>query len=271
MQSRTSLRCACRPPAIVGGRFVFTGYNDMMQIIMQGALATPTTEIVWLVMEAVSSDAPPDCHAAWLSVDEAAACRALKTVKRRHDWLRGRFASKTLLQQLVLTQMGRDMSLDQIQLLSRTDGRPQVTFLTPDDDLPHFTLSLSHSQARAFCAAVSRREAILGADMEYIEPRSDAFVRDYFTTAEQELIEATDNSELATIANAIWSGKESALKAIGRGLAEDTRCVTCLPQAAAGDFEWRSLAFRWERGQWPKLRGWWVTVGEYVLTLATGD
>ena len=73
--------------------------------------------------------------------------------------------------------------------------------------------------------------------------------------------------------NAIWSGKEAALKAIRRGLAEDTRLVSCLPHPALDESaRWWLLRFVWheERADrnLPRLTGRWRRHGDFVLTLA---
>jgi 4'-phosphopantetheinyl transferase len=65
----------------------------------------------------------------------------------------------------------------------------------------------------------------LGCDLEIIEPRSESFTADYFTAEEQELVaraRADDRSRLLAL---LWSGKESALKALREGLRLDTRSV----------------------------------------------
>uniref|UniRef100_UPI0035B03BCF 4'-phosphopantetheinyl transferase family protein n=1 Tax=Promineifilum sp. TaxID=2664178 RepID=UPI0035B03BCF len=97
-------------------------------------------------------------------------------------------------------------------------------------------------------------------------------IEDYFTAAERELV-AQAFSLHHVYANAIWSGKEAALKAIRRGLAEDTRIVTCLPQRTdAPETDWQPLTIQWERPEraLPPLAGWWRSTGVSVMTLAVG-
>ena len=94
---------------------------------------------------------------------------------------------------------------------------------------------------RAFCALTFGEGRPLGCDLEVIEPRSPGFVADYFTADERALMAAAPDEQHPTLANAIWSGKEAALKAIRRGLAEDTRLVTCLPEMAEDYDGWRPL------------------------------
>ena len=64
----------------------------------------------------------------------------------------------------------------------------------------------------------------LGCDLELVEPRSDRFVADYLTAAEQQLVLGA-GPERDLVANLIWSAKESALKVLRVGLRRDTRSV----------------------------------------------
>ena len=50
-----------------------------------------------------------------------------------------------------------------------------------------------------------------------IEPRSDAFVADYFTIEEQALVARASAADRDRILALLWSGKESALKALREG------------------------------------------------------
>ena len=52
---------------------------------------------------------------------------------------------------------------------------------------PQVTISLSHRSGAAICA-VAPAGVDLGCDLEVIEPRSEAFVADYFTVDEQALV-----------------------------------------------------------------------------------
>ena len=65
----------------------------------------------------------------------------------------------------------------------------------------------------------------LGADLEVIEPRADSFVEDYFTPGEQQRVPSLPLSQQAWAVTLIWSAKEAALKALGKGLRLDTRSV----------------------------------------------
>ena len=103
-------------------------------------------------------------------------------------------------------------------------------------------ISLSHREGAAL--GVVTRTGSVGCDLEWIEPRSEAFVRDYFTAAERERIEAAGVSARELLANGLWSAKESLLKLLGVGLRIDTRSiiVESFPQDSPRD--WRPLAMR---------------------------
>jgi len=223
------------------------------------------TTIYWLCEDESAATNP-----ALLSPAEAAAYAALRAGKRRRDWLLGRRVAKRLVQASMAARLGQTPPLSEITVLSHADGWPQVSLPAALATGP-ITLSISHSHDRALCALVWGNQP-LGCDLEFIEPRSAGFVADYFTAAERQYLAAATPADHPTLANAIWSGKEAALKAIRRGLAEDTRLVSCLPGEAADADGWRSLRYRWEEPAraLPPLTGWWRAQNGFVMTLAAG-
>lgn len=232
-----------------------------------GLLTHADARIYWLCESALDS-----ADTGLLSPAEAAAYSALRADKRRRDWLLGRRVAKRLVQASVAARTDQTLPLHDIVILSHADGWPQVALPAAARPLTlSISLSISHSHDRAFCALVWA-DWPLGCDLEFIEPRSSGFVADYFTAGERALIAATPETQHAVLANVIWSGKEAALKAIRRGLAEDTRLVTCLPENVAGAGGWRTLRYRWETPAraLPPLMGWWRALDGFVMTLAAG-
>ena len=215
---------------------------------------------------------PVAADESFLSPAELAHYRALRAPKRRHDWLLGRRVAKRLIQSALADRLGYALPLNTIVILPHPDGWPQVTLPTLGPVAPPLTLSISHSRDHAFCTCVWGENQPLGCDIEAIEPRSPGFVADYFTTAEREFMAAAPDDQHPTLANAIWSGKEAALKAIRRGLAEDTRLVTCLPSADEDVDGWRPLHYRWGTAEryLPPLTGQWSEGDGFVMTLAVG-
>jgi 4'-phosphopantetheinyl transferase len=124
----------------------------------------------------------------------------------------------------------------------------------------------------------------LGCDLELIEPRSDAFVADYFTSEEQALVAEAPAAERSRLLALLWSGKESVLKALREGLRLDLRCVSVrLDAAPQGENEavgledpalafqphgpagWRPLHVRYAGGR--IFHGWWQCTATRLRTL----
>jgi 4'-phosphopantetheinyl transferase len=209
-----------------------------------------------------------------LSDAEQVRLAALKTDKRRRDWLLGRWTAKRLIQSYVERQTGLRLPLDALIIDTDSDGAPRLIADRPYHLLPaicNLRLSISHSGDRAFCALLE--EANVGADIERIEPRDRQFVEDYFTAEELLQVWLAPAEQYETVITAIWSAKESALKALRLGLSVDTRSVACSiagPDPARG---WADIAFALDRRLLgpaiaPALTGWWRVADGYVLTVA---
>ena len=148
------------------------------------------------------------------------------------------------------------------------------------------SISLSHRRGIAVCA-VGEPDAMLGCDVEVVEPRSDAFVADYFTPEEQAMTrQAPEPVRFALIA-LIWSAKESALKTLRTGLRSDTRCVSValddssiaglnhdqipppenLPAVPRARPTWRPLRVSYSEEQ--VFPGWWFCSADLVRTLVS--
>lgn len=224
--------------------------------------------IHWLVLQAATLPGDP---AAYLSRAEQETAAALKSDKRRRDWLLGRWTAKRLLQQAVAHYAGRMPALTAIVINKRADGSPEAQWDAGDFPFPAVSLSVSHAGELAFCAAVFRADFPLGADVELIEPRSQAFVEDYFTPAEQALVHDAPAADRDAATTVIWSAKEAALKAARAGLTLDTRSVECLPSNVKAADSWQPLALVWRGAvaQTAPLLNGRLRIGRgYVLTLA---
>jgi 4'-phosphopantetheinyl transferase len=107
----------------------------------------------------------------------------------------------------------------------------------------------------------------VGCDLELVEPRSEAFVRDWLTPTEQEVVFGAERGEARhLLANLVWSAKESALKVLETGLRRDTRSVEVNLVEPAGREEWARLVVRAEEGT--AFPGWWRRYGDFLLTFA---
>ena len=155
----------------------------------------------------------------WLSAAERGHAGALRYAKRRTDFLLGRWTLKLAVAKVLGWPDAPDV-------LARIESRPAPTGaprLYVDGQPADRGVSLSDRAGCAVCLVASRAVPV-GCDVELVEPRSDAFVKDYLTQAEQSLA-GPPGPPRDMAANLIWSAKESALKVMGTGLRQDTRSV----------------------------------------------
>ncbi len=214
-------------------------------------------DIYWLQQS--EADVPlDDC---WLSVAEAERLRTFRFAKRRADWRLGRWTAKRAL--IAYLNIGACHHLSDLEIRSAASGRPEA-FLAKGS-LP-VEISLSHRGGLAVCV-VAPSGTELGCDLESVEPRSAAFVADYFTAEEQALYVGAAPADRSRLVALLWSAKESVLKALDAGLRLDTRYATVRPSVVLpGDSEdWNPLQVHCEDGQ--IFHGWWRNARDFVCTL----
>jgi len=239
--------------------------------------------IYWLSQ--TESDVPADDD--WLCPAEALRLSGMRFAKRRADWRLGRWTAKRALA-LCLSVSGDRLKNDHptdvrleddrrpheflrderevlsaIEIRSAPSGAPEV-FLR--SERAAVTISLSHRFGKAVCA-VARGAISLGCDLERVEPHSDVFVGDYFTVAEQTSVAQSSPADRFSTLALLWSGKESALKALHIGLRLDTRELTVIPEFSSETDGWHPLAVRGTDSQ--IFHGWWQRCGEFVQTMVS--
>lgn len=219
--------------------------------------------VYWL--EQIETDVPLDDD--WLSESEAVRLSALRFPKRRADWRLGRWTAKRAVSTYMGAQ-GRTLAVSDVELRSAQSGAAEA-FIS--EQRAPCSISLSHRNGRALCV-VGLPEGTLGCDLEAIEPRSNIFVGDYFTIAEQNLIACASEEERAGLVNLLWSAKESALKALKQGLRLDTRSVIVELDGAPlsahlmrSQTSWNSLKVSCPGGL--VLDGWWRRADDLVRTV----
>ena len=197
---------------------------------------------------------PPGTH--WLTEAELAYADSKRFTKRRSEFLLARHTAKTAVAQV----LGID-ALHRVQIRHEPSGAP---FVWVDDGPAPLRLSMTDRAGWAVCL-VSDATGRIGCDLELVEPRSDGFVDDWLTPAEQDHVRAAPDEDARRLAaNLIWSAKESALKVLTTGLRRDTRSV----EISVGHAEsaWQPLTATAADG--PAMPGWWRRFGGWVLTLA---
>jgi 4'-phosphopantetheinyl transferase len=216
-------------------------------------------DVYWI--EQTEADVPPQND--WLNAREARRLNDMRFPKRRSDWRLGRWTAKRALA-LCLDRDDDFRSLAEIEIHAAASGAPEVYVTDHPADV---NISLSHSSGRAVCA-LTHAAVALGCDLEVIESRGVAFILDYFTTDEQRLIARSPAADRARLATLLWSGKESALKALQTGLRLDTRSVVVFPMdTSSGLDSWHPLEIR--RTGCHLFHGWWQHFDGFLRTLVS--
>ncbi|HEY7075234.1 MAG TPA: 4'-phosphopantetheinyl transferase superfamily protein [Solirubrobacteraceae bacterium] len=193
----------------------------------------------------------------WLGARERDALARLRVPKRRDDWRLGRWAAKAALAAWLGVETGR------LEVLAAADGAPDAWL---DGEPAPVSVSLSHRAGRAL-AAVTDPPAVVGCDLELVEPRSPAFIGDFLAPAEQALVAVAPPDERARLANLAWSAKEAAAKVRREGLRLDVRQAVMHREGPPEAGGWAPLSVRWADGS-AATEGWWRAGGGFVLVVA---
>jgi len=200
----------------------------------------------------------------WLADREAERASSMRFTKRRTEYLLRRYAGKSAVAAAVGLPAD-PTSLGRIGVLNRMTGAPYVEV---DGQGLGLDISLTDRAGWAVCLVGPDLGAV-GVDLEIVETRSDGFVRDFLTPAEQGVVARAIGSEgHDAAANLIWSAKESALKVLRTGLRADTRTVEV---AFADEARIADSAGGWQRltvASGPTVfPGWWRRDGFFLLTV----
>jgi 4'-phosphopantetheinyl transferase len=198
-------------------------------------------------------------HEGWLSAGERERLSSLRIAKRRDDWRLGRWTAKRAVR-LAGAHGGFDAA--EIEIRSAEDGAPEVLM---NGERAALALSLSHRNGRALCV-IGPPDVALGCDLELVEERDPVFVLDYFTDEEQLVVAEAPEGDRAALITAIWSAKESALKAIRTGLRSGTRDVFVRPGAVGLSSEWTGLTVEHPTTE-RTFHCWWRAEVPWVTTV----
>ena len=216
---------------------------------------------------------PTEHHVSWLSagmdglpvdnswMDEAETARieTMEYSKRRLESTLSRHTAKTTLIRALGLEPDEE-TMARVTIRNAPDGAPEAYV---DGDEIDAVIAMTDRADWAVCA-VLHGSVRVGCDLELVEPRSDAFIRDYFTAAEQKLATGAIADDRHLRANLIWSAKESALKVLRTGLRVDTRSVEVDLDLDGRAPCWRRLEVRGHDSIFP---GWWHRFDEFVLTV----
>ncbi|HEU5470988.1 MAG TPA: 4'-phosphopantetheinyl transferase superfamily protein [Actinophytocola sp.] len=201
----------------------------------------------------------PPC-ADWLSPAESARLAMLRFPKRRTEMRLGRWTAKHAV--AAFLGLGDDpATLARIELRPAPTGAP-LPFVA-DRPAP-VSVSLTDRADWAVCVVAHPSRAV-GCDLELVEPRTEVFIRDWFTPRERDTVLGAGRDR-DLLANLVWSAKESALKVLQTGLRRDTRSVEIEILDPDGQARWARLAAHTEEGA--TFPGWWRRYHDFLLTVA---
>ena len=116
----------------------------------------------------------------------------LGIVPRRCKWLMGRTAGKQLVRAM---STGESVPNTRISVLNQPSGEPFV--LIEGRGGWGRAISLSHRSEVGMAAAPLDEAARIGADVETVEPRDPALVRQFYTDGEAQIVESASTPEHA--------------------------------------------------------------------------
>lgn len=209
----------------------------------------------------------------WMTQSERSRLDALRFTKRRTEYLLRRWTAKRAV------ATARNLAGDLLgpvdrQVLARLEVGNHPTgapFVLLDGAPLGSDISVTDRAGWAVClvGTPGERMSAVGVDLEIVEPRSDGFVADFLTLAEQDDVRSRPGRpEQDAAANLYWSAKEAALKVLRTGLRADTRTVEVTPATSDRDDGWARLQVR----HTPSGRvflGWWRQDGTFLLTMVT--
>lgn len=200
---------------------------------------------------------------AWLAPAESERALGLRIATRRRDYRLGRWTAKRALARFLGASESAD-GLREIEIRGVPKAPPTAWWRGAPAPC---ALSLSH-RAGAALAVIAAPAVRLGCDLERVEPRSAAFIAQFFGASERERLAAQPEPLRSRDAALAWSAKESALKAAGSGLGVDTRELEVELDPAVGlerAVRWRPL--RVVRTGGASLPGFWCQRGSWLLTV----
>ena len=203
------------------------------------------------------ADVPPGEE--WLGENERRVSAHLKVAQRRADWRLGRWTAKAAL------GLWLGLAPSRFEVLAAPDGAPEAWL---DGERVPVSVSLSHRGGRAL-AVVSEAPGIVGCDLELLEPRSGAFVREWLAPCEQRMIYSCGAAQRVLLANLFWAAKEACTKVRRQGLALNVRrAVVTLTQARPEPGQWCPLRVSWSDGPRTTTSGWWRAEPGWVMVVA---
>lgn len=172
-----------------------------------------------------------------LSPEEISLFQALKTDKRRKDWLAGRIAAKRALRRAILQEQGAGLEFGRIEILNKTSGQPYCR-LPKEIKAPQF--SISHCSSGGLCGA-AKAGGRIGVDWELLALQTEKIFAYYAHRSER-----PENNPSAEFQMKLWTAKEAVFKLLGADLGFDLKEIRLPRGCAQLEFHGRAL-LRWRQ------------------------
>jgi 4'-phosphopantetheinyl transferase len=189
----------------------------------------------------------------WLGAGERRVLAGLRIAPRRDAWRLGRWTAKSAASAFLA------LAPERIEILAAADGAPEVWV---SGERAAVSLSLSHRAGRAL-AVVAAAPAVVGCDLEVVEPRSDAFVQEWLAASEQAFVAGLAGDARDRAVNTLWTAKEAVAKVRREGLRLDVRHAVVDAQSPGPG--WRRLRVDLDGDS---TAGWWREEPGWVMSVA---
>ena len=161
-------------------------------------------------------EALPGWADASLEPGERAAWEAIRSARRRQEWLMGRLAAKEAVRGRL---EARGMAPEAAAIAIRPDAMGCPRAAGPAVEASGAPMAISIAHTRGVAAAVAGATADgLGLDIERIDRRRGDYERAAFSDEERRRLDAGPADQRAERALRLFCAKEAVAKAIGRGL-----------------------------------------------------
>lgn len=177
---------------------------------------------------------------------------------KQPDWLLGRLAAKLAGKAHLEKNSLQVIEPGDLEVIPQLTGGPKLFLLAGSQfvvtkALPR--LSIAHTKGEmAVAAAVGSNSCVgLGVDIEFVREFTFDFQRGFMTTQEFSYISSLPKIEQPIASTALWTLKESYLKATGVGLRQNPRSIDLLACLKKQESFKVAVLGGWAEGSWTQL------------------
>lgn len=156
-----------------------------------------------------------------LGASERAEWHAMRSPKRRREWLLSRLTAKELCRRFCQLHWSFEPEFAAMQVVHHPSGRPDLRVAWPSgfESAPAWALSIAHRGDYAAVALQLAQPGVgIGIDVERVEPRYPFFAEHRYTDAEKQWLRTQSLLDADGALTALWALKEATAKALGASL-----------------------------------------------------